>query len=116
MIAKLSPELVRELAKAGDQPLPVEDPQTNRIYVLVDAERYKVVRRSTGPGSWTETKNGRRCGLIHKRFTQGISAAEASELAELQEELASYRKQAVPLPYDIVDALKTALISPATSS
>ena len=116
MIAKLSPELVRELERAGDRPLPVENPNTKRVYVLVDAQQFDVVRRTprseSVAGSWTESKNERRHALIRKKFSQGIDAAESSELAELQEELSAYRKAAVPLPYDVIDALQAALNSP----
>jgi hypothetical protein len=115
MTAKLSPEQVRELEQAGDRPMPVEDPHTKRVYLLVDAEQYDVIRRSPTLRSeaelWTEKKNERRCELIRKKFSQGISAQEAGELAELQDELAAYRKRTVPLPYDAVDALQAALNS-----
>jgi hypothetical protein len=121
MIAKLSPELVQQLEQAGDQPLPVEHPANRRVYLLVDAERFDVVRRApaspTEAEFWTETKNERRCALIRKKFSQGIDSEEARELAELQEELSAYRKQAVPLPYDVVEVLEAALhASPAPSA
>jgi hypothetical protein len=111
MIAKLSPELVRELEQAGDQPLPVENPQTRRVYVLVDVEQYDVVRRPPAVASdtWTENKNERRCALIRQKFSEGINAAEARELAELQNVLSTFRKRVAPLPYDVVDALQAAL-------
>lgn len=47
MTAKISPDLVRESAQAGDEPLPVEHPRTKRVYALLDLERYDVVRRPT---------------------------------------------------------------------
>lgn len=117
MIAQLTPELVREVERAGDQPLPVEDPRTKRVYVLVDTDLYDVVRRSPEPSSdatsWTESKNERRCNLIRKKFSQGINAEEARELNELQDELSAFREQAVPLSYDVVAALKLATNRPA---
>ena len=121
MIAELSPEIVHELEQAGDQPLPVQNPQTKRIYFLVDVEQFDVVRRSPkGPSAvvgWTESKNERRCALIRKKFSQGINAAETCELAELQESLSAYRKQAAPLPYDVIDVLQAAISSsPASPS
>jgi hypothetical protein len=114
MIAKLSPELARELEHAGNQPLQVEDPATKRVYVLVDLEQFEVVPRTptASLAAWTESKNKRRCHLIRKKFSHGISAAEGHELIELQEELSAYRKQVAPLPYDVVDALQAALTSP----
>lgn len=103
MIAKLSPELVRELEEVGDQPLPVENPLTKRVYVLVDTQEFDVVRRGSGSApvseNWTESKNERRCALIRKKFSQGIDTVEAGELSKLQDELSAYREQAVPLPY-----------------
>ena len=120
MIAKLSLELMRDLEQVGDQPLPVENPQTKRVYVLVDVERYDVVRRSPsltfGVDAWSEGKNERRCALIRKKFSQGIDAAENRELTHLQEELSAFRTRAAALPYDVVDALRAALGSPPLSS
>jgi hypothetical protein len=66
--------------------------------------------------SWTETKNERRCTLIGKKFSQGINAEENRELAELQEELSTYRKKAAPLPYDVIEVLRAALDSPEAST
>jgi hypothetical protein len=120
MIAKLPIELVEELERAGNQPLPVEDPTTKRMYVLVDVERYEVVRRTPGTparaSSWTQEKNERRCSLIRKKFSQGIDADEARELGRLQEELSVYRKESASLPYDVVDVLQAALDSSPPSS
>jgi hypothetical protein len=48
-MVQLSPELILELEQAGDQPLTVEDPRSKRVYVLVDTERYEVVRRCPTP-------------------------------------------------------------------
>jgi hypothetical protein len=112
MTAKLPADLLRALEQAGDRPLTVEDPQTKRVFVVADARRYEVVRRPDSENSWTDQKNERRCALIHKQFTAGISQAEDDELAQLQEELSAYRKQTVPLPYDAVDALRAALAQP----
>jgi hypothetical protein len=52
---------------------------------------------------WSESKNERRGTLIRKKFAQGIDDAETRELAELQDELAAYRRRATPLPYDVLD-------------
>jgi hypothetical protein len=116
MIARLSPDLVRELQRAGDRPLPLEDPQSRRVYVLVDTEQYEVVRRSASDEAWSENKNDRRCALIRKRFSKGITPEEARELGHLQDELSAFRKMHAPLPYDIVDALQEAVIVPPGDS
>lgn len=84
--------------------LPVEDPLTKRVYV----EKYDLIRRSE---SHAPAGKKRRCELIRKKFSQGIDAAEANELLDLQEKLAAYRKQIVPLPYDVIDVLRAALHS-----
>src|SRR4051812_19370095 len=39
-MATITPELRQELEKSGDQPVRVEDPQTNKSYVLISAEMY----------------------------------------------------------------------------
>jgi len=115
MVAKLPIELVRELEAGDGQPLAVVNPLTKRMYVLVDAQEFDVVRRGSKPdadrGTWTEQKNERRCDLIRKKFAQGIDFAEADELSRLQDELSAFREQTVPLPYDVVDALQGALDS-----
>ena len=69
MIAKLSADLVDELEQAGDQPLPVENPRTKRVYVIVDLNQFELVRRPRPPATaatWTEPKNERRCALVHE--------------------------------------------------
>jgi hypothetical protein len=40
-MATISPELRREIEKAGDQPVRIEDPQTSTAYVIVKAEVYE---------------------------------------------------------------------------
>jgi len=111
----LTPEIVQELESLGDQPLCVEDPDTRRRYLVVDAERYDVVRKrsSASPSgvTWSEQKNNRRIELIRKKFSHGIVDEESQELAALQEELADYRASVVPLPYDIVGELQAAVNS-----
>lgn len=69
---------------------------------------------SANASEWNERKNERRCELIRKKFAHGIGADEADELAELQQELAFFRRQAAPLPYDAVDAIEVALRSPSS--
>jgi hypothetical protein len=119
MMVKLSHDIVRELEQAGDEPLPVENPQTKRVYVLVDIEQYDVIRRSPPRTSaavlWTENKNERRCALIRKKFSVGISTDEAQELTQLQDELSAYRAQVAPLPYDAAEGLRAALDSSPAS-
>jgi hypothetical protein len=112
VMVKLSADIVRELEQAGGQPLPVENPQTKRVYMLVDIEQYDVIRRSSPAAElWTENKNERRCALIRKKFSVGITADESQELAELQDEVSAYRKRMVPLPYDVAEDLKAAIDS-----
>lgn len=47
---------------------------------------------------WTDAKNERRCELIDKEIDGSISAAEAAELEDLQEQMLRYRHRIAPLP------------------
>ncbi len=53
--------------------------------------------RATTP-EWTDEQNARRCLLIDKEVGGTISAVEAIELEDLQEQLRRYRRQVTPLP------------------
>ena len=108
MIIESPSQLAETLAQANEEPLRFEVPATKRQYLLVNADRYDVVLRSSPPAqkSWTEVKNARRCELIRRKFVEGIAADEERELSELQEAVSAYRQQAVPLPYDVVEELR----------
>jgi hypothetical protein len=45
----LTAELRREIEKAGDEPLRIEDPETHATYVLLRAEVYERLRPPTAP-------------------------------------------------------------------
>src|SRR5687768_7306873 len=49
---------------------------------------------------WTEAKNQRRCDLIDRKYASGLTAAEAAELAVLQEQMLRYRQRVAPLPLE----------------
>jgi len=53
---------------------------------------------------WTDEKNSRRLHLIHKECYGGLTAEEASELAQLQTEMLRHRNRVAPLP--LADARK----------
>ena|SRR5438445_82198 len=47
---------------------------------------------------WTDEQNARRCLLIEKEVGGAITAIEAIELEDLQDQLRRYRRQVTPLP------------------
>src|ERR1700722_4543159 len=49
---------------------------------------------------WTNERNARRFLLIDKEVRGDITAAEAIELEDLQDQLRRYRRQVAPLPLD----------------
>jgi hypothetical protein len=42
----LSPDLRRAIGEAGDQPVPIVDPETHQIYLIIKAEDYDRMRAS----------------------------------------------------------------------
>ena len=40
----LSPDQLLEIEQAGDQPVRVVDPQTQKVYVIVESERFEQLR------------------------------------------------------------------------
>jgi hypothetical protein len=48
--------------------------------------------------AWTDEQNARRCLLIEKEVAGTISADEAIELEDLQDQLRQYRRLVTPLP------------------
>ncbi len=53
---------------------------------------------NTANHEWSDEQNARRCLLITKEVAGTISAAEAIELEDLQDQLRRYRRQVTPLP------------------
>jgi hypothetical protein len=47
---------------------------------------------------WTEAKNTRRCDLLDKEIDGTLNAAEAKELAELQQHMLRHRRRVAPVP------------------
>lgn len=47
-MATLSPEQRREIEKAGDEPVRVEDPETHARYVIIKADVYKRLQELAG--------------------------------------------------------------------
>jgi hypothetical protein len=43
-MATITPELRQEIEQSGDQPVRLEDPETNKSYVLISAEMYDRLR------------------------------------------------------------------------
>lgn len=108
MTAVLSDELVMELERAGDQPLPVENPRNHRRYLIIAEELYPDRQRVTPPtakGEWTQEKNARRFVLIDKEIDGTLTVDEAVELNSLQHEIDDYLRRVAPLPLSAVRAL-----------
>ena len=55
---------------------------------------YRLVDRASGD----DTKNARRFELIDREVSGTLSADEASELKDLQDDLRRYRRRVTPLP------------------
>jgi hypothetical protein len=69
-----------------------------------------------GDDPWTEEKNARRCDLIDRKYGEGISPAEALELARLQGQMLRYRQRVAPLPLHDVRRLHQELLARAGSA
>ena len=53
---------------------------------------------NTEDAEWMDERNARRCLLIDMEVHGTITAGEAIELENLQDQLRRYRRQAAPLP------------------
>lgn len=78
MTAKLSKELSDALHANPDDRLPVLDPMSNRLYVLVDAESLDALEREA-------TRQAIQAGLDSMEAGQGIPLEEAAR--QMREEL-----------------------------
>lgn len=67
-------------------------------------------------GSWTPDLNHRRCDLIDKKFSQGLTPVENMELANLTAGLRSFVDRVAPLPLDDVRRLHQQLLEKAATS
>lgn len=71
--------------------------------------------RTNGEETWTDERNARRCELIDRKYTGGISTAEMAELARLQDEMLRHRQRIAPIPLDDARRLHQELLTRATS-
>ena len=67
MTAKLTKELATALQAAGNDGLEVIDPETNRVYLIVDEQRYR------------RALNALRVQQDHDAIAEGIAQMEAGE-------------------------------------
>jgi hypothetical protein len=67
-----------------------------------------------GDEPWTESKNQRRCDLIERKYAGGLTATEAVELAQLQEQMLLHRQRVAPLPLEDARRLHQELLSRAS--
>jgi len=49
----LTPELKQAIEKAGGQPVRVEDPETHRIYVVIEEDLYRKLRDAMPESDFT---------------------------------------------------------------
>jgi hypothetical protein len=63
---------------------------------------------------WTPERNHRRCDLIDKKFSTGLTAAEDQELAALTAGLRRFVDRVAPLPLEDVRRLHQELLEKAT--
>jgi hypothetical protein len=92
-------------------PVRVEDPRTHKTYLLIESNQ---AASWLGPhvdlsGEWNEERNARRCELVRKKFSAGLSSTEAEELAELQDAAGRFREQFEPMAAATVRALEAEL-------
>ena len=116
MIAKLSDDLASALERNGDRPLTVENPRTNKLYVLLAMDRYVGSDADSTPVAWDETKNARRFELIRKDVSCAISQNEAAELAMLQRTVDAYLRRVAPLPWIEMQQLHGELMNRARAN
>jgi hypothetical protein len=64
---------------------------------------------------WTEARNQRRCDLIDRKYAGTLTAPEAVELAQLQEQMLRYRQRVAPLPLEDARRLHQELLTRAPS-
>ena len=70
---------------------------------------------ANGNEPWTEAKNQRRCDLIDRKYAQGLTPAEAVELAQLQDEMLRHRQRVAPLPLEDARRLHQELLQRAAA-
>jgi len=63
--------------------------------------------------SWTPDLNHRRCDLIDKKFAEGLTPAESTELATLTAGLRAFVDRVAPLPFEDVRRLHQQLLEKA---
>jgi hypothetical protein len=118
MVAQSTDDILRELDRTQGGPVEFEDPRTHARYVLIPHEAYRLIRplisnghdaESNEPVEWSEEKNARRCALIRRKHSGGLSASEEDELEELQDEMYRYRAQVAPLPLKMLEVIQAGL-------
>jgi hypothetical protein len=69
------------------------------------------------PGDeWTDAKNDRRCELVDRRIAGTLTPAEATELADLQQQMLRHRDRVAPLPLDYARKLHQELLKRAQAA
>jgi len=65
---------------------------------------------------WTDAKNNRRCDLIDRKYSGGLTTREAVELADLQNEMIRHRQRVAPLPLNDARKLHQELLTLALAT
>lgn len=65
---------------------------------------------------WTDAQNHRRCDLIDRKYAEGLSPGEETELALLQEAMLRHRQRVAPLPLEDASRLYQELLDKAASA
>jgi len=71
---------------------------------------------------WTDAKNDRRCDLVDRKIAGTMTPGEATELADLQQQMLRHRDRVAPLPLEharklhqeLLKRVQTAESSPST--
>jgi len=117
MIAKLSDDIASELERNGDRPLAVENPRTNKLYVLLPMDRYGRPVETPVEGrpndAWDESKNARRVELIRRDVLGQLANWEIEELKELQAEIDAHLERVAPLPWKALQEIHSELLKKA---
>lgn len=65
---------------------------------------------------WTDAKNARRCELIERKYSAGLTPSETGELALLQDAFYCHLERVAPLPLDAARQLDQELLQKAAAA
>jgi hypothetical protein len=65
---------------------------------------------------WIDAKSDRRCELVDRQIAGTLTPVEATELADLRQQILRYRDRVAPLPLDHARTLYRELLTRARAS